>query len=138
MNPQNQTALNNLQLALRERGELEKADRVKAQLAELFRKRDRASQNALAAVNLNNEGAELEKKGQLAAAAEKNRAASELDPDHAGIRVNLAVALLRLGQWQQGLAELRTAVRQEPQNPSYRRALEDSLTQAPASARGLK
>ena len=138
LSPDNQTALNSLQLALREIGETEKADRVKAQLAEIFRKRDRASQTALTAVLLNNEGAELEKKGNLAAAVEKYRAALELNPEHSGIRVNYAVALLRLGQWERGLEELQTAVRQEPSNETFRKALEDALAQAPASVRKAK
>ena len=138
LSPDNQTALNSLQLALREIGQTERADQVKAQLAEIFRKRDRASENALSAVKLNNEGAELEKKGNLAAAAEKYRAALELNAGHAGIRVNYAVALLRLGQWERGLKELREAVRQDPSNEKFRQALEDALKQAPAAFRSQK
>ena len=138
LSPDNQTALNSLQLALREVGQTERADQVKAQLAEIFRNRDRASENALSAVKLNNEGSELEKKGNLAAAAEKYRAALELNAGHAGIRVNYAVALLRLGQWERGLKELREAVRQDPSNEKFRQALEDALKQAPAAFRGLK
>jgi tetratricopeptide (TPR) repeat protein len=135
LTPEDQTALNSLQLALRAIGKTERAGQVKAQLVEVFRKRDRASQNALSAVKLNNDGAEMEKKGDLAAAAEKYRAALELNPDHAGIRANYAVALLRLGRWEQGLQELRTAVRQDPSNRTFVRALEDALAQAPASLR---
>jgi Flp pilus assembly protein TadD len=138
LSPDNQTALNSLQLALREMGETQRADQVKSQLAEIFRNRDRASQNALSAVKLNNEGAELEKKGALAAAAEKYRAALKLNAGHAGIRANYAVALLRLGQWEQGLEELRTAVRQDPSNQTFKQALEDALAQAPASFRKAK
>ena len=78
--PDDQTALNSLQRALREAGQPEKADQVKSRLAELIRKRDRDSQNALTAVNLNNEGSELQKQGKLAEAAEKYRAAVELNP----------------------------------------------------------
>jgi Flp pilus assembly protein TadD len=136
LSPDNQTALNSLQLALRETGRTDRADEVRAQLAEIFRKRDRASQDALTAVRLNNEGAELERKGNLAAAAEKYRAALELNPGHTGIRVNYAVALLRLGRWEPGLDELRVAVRQDPSNQTYRKALEDALAQAPAALRG--
>jgi Flp pilus assembly protein TadD len=138
LSPDNQTALNSLQLALREIGQTERADQVKAQLAAIFRTRDRASQNALAAVRLNNQGAELEKKGNLPAAAEKYLAALQLNAHHAGIRVNYAVALLRLGRWENGLKELRTAVRQEPSNQKYRQALEDALAQAPPSLRNPK
>ena len=136
--PDDQTALNSLQRALREAGQPEKADQVKRRLAELIRKRDRDSQNALAAVSLNNEGAELQKHGKLAEAAEKYRAALELNPGHAGMRVNYAIALLKLGRWEQGLEELRAAIRQDPSNQKFQRALEDALAQAPAQFRRPK
>ena len=136
--PDDQTALNSLQRALREAGQPEKADEVKRRLAELIRKRDRDSQNALAAVSLNNEGAELQKHGKLAEAAEKYRAALELNPGHAGMRVNYAIALLKLGRWEQGLEELRAAIRQDPSNQKFQRALEDALAQAPAQFRRPK
>jgi len=135
LDAENQTALYNLQRALRENGQVERAAQIKTQLTELFRKRDRASQDALVAVRLNNEGASLEKKGNLRAAVEKYRTAVDKNPKHAGIRVNLAVALLRLGRWQEGIAELREAVRQDPTNERFRRALEDALAQAPAAAK---
>lgn len=61
----------------------------------------------------------------------KYRAAVGLLPDHTGIRVNYAVALLRLGQWQQGLAKLREAVRREPGNALWKAALDDALRQGP-------
>ncbi|HYI93042.1 MAG TPA: tetratricopeptide repeat protein, partial [Bryobacteraceae bacterium] len=138
LSPDNQTALNSLQLALREIGQTDRADQVKTQLAEIFRKRDRASEHALSAVKLNNEGSELEKAGNLAGAAEKYRAALQLNPGHAGIRVNYAIALLRLGKWELGLKELRESVRQDPSNEKFRRALEDALKQAPATFRGVK
>jgi Flp pilus assembly protein TadD len=134
LSPDDQTALNSLQLALREIGRTEQADEAKARLAEIFRRRDRDSQNALSAVRLNNEGAALQKGGNVAAAAAKYRAALELNPGHAGIRVNYAIALLRLGRWEQGLAELRAAVRQDPSNQTFRQALDDALAQAPSSS----
>lgn len=133
--PDDQTALNSLQRALREAGHAERADQVKSQLAALFRKRDRDSENALAAVNLNNQGAELQKQGKLAEAAEKYRGALALNPGHAGIRVNYAIALLRLGRWERGLEELRTAVRQDPSNQTFHKALQDAMRQAPAHLR---
>ena len=138
LDPANQTTLNSLQLALRETGNEARADQVKSQLAQIFRKRDQESQNALAAVQMNNEGAELEKKGDIAAAAERYGAASKLNPGHAGIRANYAVALLRLGRWELGLEELRTAVRLDPSNEKFKKALDDALAQAPASVRGAK
>jgi tetratricopeptide (TPR) repeat protein len=124
--------LNSLQLALREEGRLEEAAQVRKRLAELLRKRDTASQNALIAIQLNNDGANLEKAGNLRGALEKYRAALELYPEHTGIRVNFGAVLLRLGQWNQGIAELREAVRRDPANSTAKAALDSALAKAPS------
>lgn len=134
LNPENQSTLYSLQLALREDGQEEQAAQVKQQLADLLRKRDQANQSALRAIQLNNEGAELEKSGHLRAALEKYQAALELDPNHVGIRVNMAAALLRLGQWSRGVAELRESLRRDPANAKIRSALSRALAQAPPGA----
>jgi protein O-GlcNAc transferase len=130
LNSDDQSALYSLQLALREDGQLEPARQVKEKLAELLRKRDKASEQALTAVQINNQGAELEKAGDLRGALEKYRAALDLNPEHVGIRTNLAVALLRSGQWSQGIAELREALRRDPGNTALQKALDDALAQA--------
>lgn len=131
LNPRDQSALNALQTALRQDGKVEEANRIKEQLAELLRKRDEATERALQAVRLNNEGAELEKSGDLRGAADKYREALSLDPEHVGIRVNYAVALLRLGVWTEGLNELHEALRRDPENAKLKAALKDALAQAP-------
>jgi protein O-GlcNAc transferase len=131
LNPENQTALYDLQLALREDGQIEQAREARQKLAELLRKRDEASENALKAVQLNNEGAELEKGGNLRGALERYRTALDLNPEHVGIRTNLAVALLRLGQWEAGIAELREALRRDPDNSTLKSALRDAIAKAP-------
>jgi Flp pilus assembly protein TadD len=131
LSPSDQTALNGLQRALREDGNSQEAEQVKKKLTELLRAKDTSDQNSLVAVRLNNEGANLEKAGDLQAAVEKYRKTLELDPAHNGIRVNLAVAVLRLGQWKEGLALLREAVKREPNNATLKAALDDALTQAP-------
>lgn len=130
-NPHDQSTLNSLQMALREDGQPEQAAAIKRKLSELLRKRDEVNQNRLKAVQLNNAGAALQKEGNLAGALEKYRAASILDPKHVGIRVNYAVALLRLGHWTEGLAELHDALIQDPGNAELRTALNDALRQAP-------
>ena len=131
LNPKNQSALYNLQLALRQDGQLAQADSVKLKVTELLRERDKADQNRLLAIRLNNQGAQLEKAGNLRAALEKYQAALALDPGHVGIRVNVAAALLHLGQWKQGVAELREALRQDPSNAAVKAALDDALSHAP-------
>jgi tetratricopeptide (TPR) repeat protein len=132
LNPKNQSALYSLQIALRQDGQPEEAARVKKQLAELLRSIDKESQDAFAALRFNNDGAVLEKTGDLTGALEKYRAALALDPNHIGIRVNFGVALLRTGRWKEGLSELREALRRDPGNAKVEAALEDALKQAPA------
>jgi tetratricopeptide (TPR) repeat protein len=127
LNPENQSALYSLQLALRADGQLEQASQVKEKLAALLRKRDKASEKALTAVQLNNQGADLEKAGDLRGALEKYRAALDLHPDHVGIRVNVAAALLRLGRRAEGISELREALRRDPGNITVKEALDRAL-----------
>ena len=81
LNPKNQSTLYSLQMALRQDGQVEEAARVKKQLAELLRNIDKESQDAFAALRLNNEGAALEKTGDLAGALEKYRGVLALDPN---------------------------------------------------------
>jgi tetratricopeptide (TPR) repeat protein len=131
LNPDDQSTLYSLQTALRRDGQVEQATKTKEKLTELLRKRDKAVENALTGVQLNNQGAEFEKAGNLRGALEKYRAAVELCPEHVGFRVNFAVALLRLGQWGPGIAELRKAARQDPGNSTVKAALDDALAQAP-------
>jgi superkiller protein 3 len=136
LDPGNQSTLYSLQHCLRQLGKLEEAERVKQELAEVLRQIDQQSQAAFAALRLNNEGAALEKAGNVAAAAEKYRAAIALDPAHIGIRVNFGVAQLRLGQWAEGLAALREALRRDPANERVKAALDDALEQAPVEFGG--
>jgi tetratricopeptide (TPR) repeat protein len=131
VNPEDQSTLNSLQIALRRSGRNEEAEKVKAQLAEVLRKRDQFSQDALKAVRINNEGAALQKTGDLRAALDKYREALGLYPEHVGIRVNYAVALLRLGQWTEGLNELHEALNRDPGNARIKAVLDDALAQAP-------
>lgn len=134
LNPEDQSTLNSLQTALRQDGKQQEANAIKQKLAELLQKRDQISQNALAAVRINNEAASLEKTGDLQGAAEKYRTALNLNPEHVGIRVNYAVALLRLGQWTDGLTQLHEALLRDPGNAQIQAALKDALAQAPAGS----
>jgi hypothetical protein len=51
-----------------------------------------------------------------------------------GIRINYGVALLRLGQWTEGLDELHQAWVMDPHNEQLRATLKDALMQAPKTA----
>jgi protein O-GlcNAc transferase len=132
LDPNNQSTLNALQLALRKDGQAEQADSVKRRLAELLRDKDHADQKLVSALELNNKGSALEKSGDTRGALERYRAALEIDPDHVGIRTNLAVALLKLGRWDEGISQMREALRRDPGNTNIQRGLEDALAQAKA------
>jgi tetratricopeptide (TPR) repeat protein len=131
LNPEDQSTLNALQTALRRDGRSAEADEVRQKLSELLHSRDEKNQAALEAIKLNNQGAALEKAGDLKGAGEKYKAALALYPEHNGIRVNYAVALLRQGQWTEGLKELHEASKRDPQNSQIQSALKDALSQAP-------
>ncbi len=137
LDPKNQSALNALLVALRKDGQTDAAAAVKAQLAQVLREKNQADQRLLTSIELNNRGAELEKKGDVRGALEKYRAALELNPDHPGIRTNLAVALLKLGYWDEGLTQMREALHRDPGNATLQKGLEDALAQA-AAARKAK
>jgi protein O-GlcNAc transferase len=131
LNPDDQSSLYILQTALRQDGQAEEARKMKERLIELLRRRDKAAENALIAVQLNNQGAAFEKAGDLRKAMEKYRAALELSPEHVGFRINFAAALLRAGRWREGIAELREAARRDPDNTTVKAALETALAKAP-------
>ena len=132
LNPDDQSTLYSLQTALRQDDQVNEAGKMKERLTELLRAKDQAAQTSLRAVQLNNEGAELEKGGNLRDALEKYQAALKLSPEHVGFRLNFAAGLLRTGQWSQGIAELREVVRRDPGNTAAKSALHDALAQGAA------
>ncbi len=134
IDPKDQTTLNSLNTALRQDGQMERARQIKQKLLEVLRARDLNTQNQLNAARSNNDGVALEKAGDLRGALEKYRAAVALDPQHVELRVNLAVALLKLGQWKEGLTQLREARRQAPNDPVLKAAWDDAIAQAPAGS----
>jgi tetratricopeptide (TPR) repeat protein len=71
----------------------------------------------------------------LAAALEKYRSALDLDPLHGGYRRNLALGLCRLGKWEQGIAELREVLKQDPDDEEATKALYIALDKVTAAKR---
>ena len=134
LNPGDQSTLNALQKALRLDGQLQAADNVTQRPAVVLDRSKTVAQNDLIAVQLNNEGARLQSAGDLPGALEKYRAAVKLFPRSVPIRVNYAVAMLRLGEWSDGLNELHESLLMDPSNVKIRAALRDALAQAPAGA----
>ncbi len=132
-NVDDQSSLNALATAYQRLGRLEEAAQTRRKLSEVIRRRDLESQNGLSALRLNNQGAELEKAGKLTDALELYKQAVALNGKHAGIRSNYAVALLRSGQWRNGLEEMKQAQDLDPENKAIETALNDAILQAPPS-----
>lgn len=129
LDPDDRATLYNLQMALRADGQADEAKRVEDRMEELLHQRNRASETAIQAAKLNNEGVEAEKAGNFRAGLEKYTAALELDPEHGGFRLNLGLALCRLGRWDEGIAEIREVVRRNPDNAEATKALYIALEQ---------
>jgi protein O-GlcNAc transferase len=121
--PNDRSTLYNLMLALRKAGRAEDTKPIEKRLAELQQQSDRASEVGFAASDLNSEGIQLERSGDIRAALAKYRAALDLDPTGFGFRLNYALALCRLGRWQDGIVELREVLRLDPDNADAAKAL---------------
>jgi tetratricopeptide (TPR) repeat protein len=136
--PDDRATLYNLMLALRKTGRLEEAKPFEERMAELQNQSDRASNVGLAASGLNSEGIQLEKSGDIRAALAKYRAALDLDPTGFGFRLNYALALCRLGRWQDGVVELREVLRLDPDNADAAKALYIANEEADSQSRHVR
>jgi tetratricopeptide (TPR) repeat protein len=130
--PNDRGTLYNLMLALRKTGQVEEAKPIEKRIAVFEQQNDRASQVGFAASGLNSEGIQLEKSGDVRGALAKYRAALDLDPTGYGFRLNYALALCRVGQWQDGIAELHEVLRVDPDNADAAKALYVALDQTRA------
>jgi tetratricopeptide (TPR) repeat protein len=136
--PDDRATLYNLMLALRKTGRLEEAKPIEERMAELQNQSDHASEVGLAASGLNSEGIQLEKSGDIRAALAKYRAALDLDPTGFGFRLNYALALCRLGRWQDGVVELREVLRLDPDNADAAKALYIANEEADSQSRHVR
>jgi tetratricopeptide (TPR) repeat protein len=101
--------------------------------------RDRAIRDAdvREAGRLNNEGIELEGKGDYEAALARYRAAVEIHPQDPRFRKNVGLVLCRLRRWVEAKVELREVLRTTPGEPDALKALYLALEHAPdADANG--
>jgi protein O-GlcNAc transferase len=130
--PNDRATLYNLMLALRKVGRSEEARPIEKRMAELQHQSDRASEVGFAASDLNSEGIQLERSGDIRAALAKYRAALDLDPTGFGFRLNYALALCRLGRWRDGIVELREVLRLDPDNADAAKALYIAVDKAKA------
>lgn len=134
LDPDSRAVLYNLERALREDGQVEEARKVEARMKQLLLQRSKASATSIEAAKLNNQGVDLEKTGDVLAALGKYQEALELDPEHGGFRLNLGLALCRLGRWDEGIAHMREVVRRDPDNAEAAKALYSALEQQPKKA----
>jgi tetratricopeptide (TPR) repeat protein len=133
--PNDNATLYNLMLALRKTGHVEEAKAIEKRIAALKEQNSRASKVGLAASGLNSEGIQMEKTGDVRGALAKYRAALDLDPTGYGFRLNYALALCRLGRWQDGVVELREVLQVDPDNADAANALYLALDQTRAHSR---
>ena len=130
-NPDNQSTLNSLQMALREDGQPEQAAAIKRKLSELLRKRDEVNRIGSKRSSSTTRGLPFRRRAIWPEPWKNIRVARFSTRSAFGVRVNFAVALLRLGHWTEGLTELHDALIQDPGNAELRTALNDALRQAP-------
>src|SRR3984893_7830481 len=121
--PNDRATLYNLMLALRKAGRSEEARPIEKRMAELQHQSARASEVGFAASDLNIEGIQVARSGDSRAALTTSGAALYLDPTGFGFRLNYALALCRLGRWQDGIVELREVLRLDPDNADAAKAL---------------
>jgi tetratricopeptide (TPR) repeat protein len=115
--------LYSLARALRATGRIQEAKRIEEEVLEMQRLSNRSSQILFTASGLNEEGLKLEHKGDLLGALDKYHGAVDLDPTGYGFRLNYALALCRLGRWQEGMIQLQEVLKEDPDNADATKAL---------------
>jgi tetratricopeptide (TPR) repeat protein len=121
--PEDRPTLYTLMRALQKTGRDQEAESIRARVTKQLDADHRASDAGFTASELNSEGIELEKSGDLAVAVTKYKGAVDLDPTGYGFRLNYALGLCRLGQWETAAAELRTVLKADPNNADAQKAL---------------
>jgi len=123
LKPGDRSALYQLCRALQKAGKAEEAKACEQELSARVKTGVAAAANELTATQANNAGVDLEKVGNVAGALEKYRAAVRLNPTQIVFRRNLALALCRLGRWNEGIAELRDVLEENPDDAEATKAL---------------
>ena len=112
-----------LDRALRKSGNLAGAEKVRAQAQQILAQDAEANRHFKEAEEIEHAAIGLEQQGDVAHAAEKYRAALELNPRQDRYRYNYGLALCRLERYREGIAELREVLENDPGNIEARRAL---------------
>jgi tetratricopeptide (TPR) repeat protein len=115
--------LYSLSRALRAMGKIQDSQQVEERVLEMQRLNTKANEVLFTASGLNEEGLRLEQKGDLLGATKKYRQAVDLDQTGFGFRLNYGLALCRIGNWHEGIAQLQEVLRQDPDNADAAKAL---------------
>ena len=132
LKPGDRSTLYQLCRALQKAGKAEEAKACEQELSAKIRTGLASAATELTETELNNAGVELEKAGNLAGALEKYRAAVRLNPTQTVFRRNVALALCRLGRWDEGIAELQEVLKENPDDAEATKALYIALENARA------
>ncbi len=123
LKPDDRTALYQLCRALQKDGKSEEAKACEQGLSAKIKSGLATDATELAATQANNAGVELEKAGNLSGALEKYRDAVSQNPAQTVFRRNLALALCRLGLWDEGIVQLREVLKHNPDDGEATKAL---------------
>jgi tetratricopeptide (TPR) repeat protein len=123
LKPGDRSTLYQLCRALQKAGKAEEAKACEHELSAKIRMGLATAGNELTATQANNAGVELEKAGNLAGALEKYRVAVSLDSTQTVFRRNAALALCRLGRWDEGIVELQEVLKENPDDAEATKAL---------------
>lgn len=134
LRPQHRQALFQLCRALNAAGRTKDAEACQQSLSAMAHGELDAAD--LRAGDLNNEGVELEKTGDLGGALEKYRAALKINTLNTVFRRNAGLVLCRLERWEEGVAELKEVVKADPEDVEATRALFIALERKKAAGKG--
>jgi Flp pilus assembly protein TadD len=123
LRPGDRSTLSQLCRALYRAGTKADAEACEQKTAAIARSEAAADSRMIAAAEANNQGVELESRGDLLGALEKYRAAVNLYPYRIEFERNLGLVFCRLGQWEEGIAQLRKVLKQHPGDVEATRAL---------------
>ena len=128
--PNDRSTLYQFCRALEKAGKTGEANACEQELSATIQTGLVSAANELTATQANNAGVELERAGNLTGAWAKYREAVNLNPRQTVFRRNMALALCRLGRWEEGIAELREVLKENPDDAEATKALYVALENA--------
>ncbi len=130
LRPDDQAIVYNLTRALHSAGRNEDAAEFRERLSRMIAAKDRSREHELATAELHGEAVRLDRAGDHSGAVEKYAEVLRYEPLNAVARRNLALALCRLGRWDEGIGELEGLLRVSPDDAETARILAIVLDRA--------